>query len=66
MLWYVLGFLLTAAVLLFASLPEAVWNALRRTLLPESLIETKTRLRLRRAAGPRPAELRQPAYKPSR
>ena len=42
---------LTAAVLLFASLPEAVWNALRRTLLPETLVGEKTRLKLRRAAG---------------
>lgn len=39
---------LTAAVLLFASLPEAVWNALRRTLLPETLVGEKTRLKLRR------------------
>ena len=53
---------LTAAVLLFASLPEAVWNALRRTLLPESLIGTKTRLRLRRAAGQCATEAAQAFY----
>ena len=46
-----IALVLTAAVLLFASLPEAVWNALRRTLLPETLVGEKTRLKLRRAAG---------------
>ena len=47
---------------MFASLPEAVWNALRRTLLPESLIGTKTRLRLRRAAGQCATEAAQAFY----
>lgn len=54
---------LTAAVLLFASLPEAVWNALRRTLLPETLVGEKTRLKLRRAAGHCATEAAQAFYK---
>ena len=53
---------LTAAVLLFASLPEAVWNALRRTLLPETLVGEKTRLKLRRAAGHCATEAAQAFY----
>lgn len=53
---------LTAAVLLFASLPEAVWNALRRTLLPETLVGEKTRLKLRRAAGQCATEAAQAFY----
>ena len=53
---------LTAAVLLFASLPETVWNALRRTLLPETLVGEKTRLKLRRAAGHCATEAAQAFY----
>ena len=49
-------------MLLFASLPEAVWNALRRTLLPETLVGEKTRLKLRRAAGHCATEAAQAFY----
>ena len=53
---------LVCAVALFAALPPVVWNAIRQSLLPETLMGEAARSNVRRAAGKCATEAAQAFY----
>ena len=53
---------LVCAVAFFAALPSFVWNALRQTLLPDTLLGEAAQKRVRRSAGQCASEVAQAFY----